>query len=130
MSSPNRFLLLATVLLLGLFFEYTEAFVKGSSRVNARPVLISSELSLGAAKKEGAKKGAAKKKVAPKAVEVETMRKADIVAAIAERMDCTKTDAEKALAAVVGTVQEVSSLLDESHFKSRICLISVCLIFR
>ena len=117
MSAPNRFLLLVTLTLLGLLFESAEAFVKGSSRVNSRPVLVASDISLGAAKKDAAKKGAAKKKSAPKAaVEVETMRKAEIVASIAERMDCTKVDAEKALAAVVGTVQEVSAFRDALHF--------------
>ena len=103
-------------MLLGLLFESAEAFVKGSSRVNSRPVLVTSDISLGAAKKDAAKKGAAKKKSAPKAVEVETMRKAEIVTAIAERMDCTKVDAEKALAAVLGTVQEVSAFRDALHF--------------
>jgi hypothetical protein len=108
MASANRFLLFVTVFLLGLLSKCTEAFVKGSSRVNACPV-FASETSL----------GAAKKKATPKAVEVETLRKADIVAAIAERMDCTKADAEKALAAVVGTVQDVSGCCVKLYLSRR-----------
>jgi len=128
----NRFLFVVTLTLSGLSFEAVEAFVKGSSRMNSRPKHIESSTCLGAAKKKAAatkkksKTGPKTKmeietppevqatpkkaeiKAVPKKVEVETVRKADIVASIAERMDCSKVDAEKALGAVMGTVQDVS----------------------
>jgi hypothetical protein len=120
MFFAHKTVLLAAVLLVCLLSDTAEAFVKGTSRVHARPVTISTT-SRGAAKKGAAKKGAAKKetakKIAPakaKAEPVETMRKTDVVAAIAERMECTKIEAENALAAVVGTVQDVSDAIGES----------------
>ena len=93
-------------LVLALFALSTEAFtssgVKGSSTTRARPA-SSTELNAVAKKK----KKAAKKKAAKKS-DVETLRKADMVAEIAERMGSTKSDADAALTAVMDTISDVS----------------------
>ena len=96
MTSQIRFLVFTTLFILGLFTSGADAFVKGSARVNSRPGFASGT-SLGAAKKKAAKKAA-----------VDTMKKADVVADIAERMECSKVDAERSLSAVLGTIQDVS----------------------
>ena len=98
--------------------QETHAFVRGSAHVNSQPILFTSRTQLAAAKKkegkkaEGTKKAEkSKKAAAPKKqkekVEVEIMRKSEIIASVAGKLECTKTDAEAALAAVLGTITEV-----------------------
>jgi hypothetical protein len=111
-SGSNRMrstLVCLATMLLAFMTQETHAFVKGSPYTNARPVFVSSQTELGAvAKKKAAKKKTASKKAA---AEVETMRKAEIVASVAEKLDCTKTEADAALAAVLGTISEVRLIL-------------------
>ena len=106
-----------TAILALAMVEEAQAFVKGSPHVNARPVFVSSQTELRAvAKKKAATKKAAKKKAASKTAatkaDVETMRKAEIVTSVAEKMECTKIEAENALAAVLGTITEVGMEVD------------------
>lgn len=97
--------------------QETHAFVRGNVHVNTQPILFTSRTQLGATKKkagkkaEGSKKAVAKKAAAPKKkkekVEAEVLRKSEIVASVAGKLECTKSDAEAALAAVLGTITEV-----------------------
>ena len=94
-------LALALMAFLALSVQNTEAFVKGSVTTRARP----SSTELYAAAKKAAKKKKAKKKSTKSAVE--TLRKAELVAEVAEKLGSTKTGAEEALAAVLDTISEV-----------------------
>mmetsp|Transcript_74460 Transcript_74460/g.215226 ORF Transcript_74460/g.215226 Transcript_74460/m.215226 type:complete len:179 (-) Transcript_74460:99-635(-) len=98
--------------------QETHAFVRGNIHVNTQPILFTSRTQLAATKKkagkkaEGSKKAevakkapAAKKKAAEKA-DVEIMRKSEVIASVAGKLQCTKSDAEAALAAVLGTITE------------------------
>ena len=78
-----------------------QGFVKGYVASRSRPHDV--DLHMAAAKK------AAKKKAA-KAATVETVRKPEFVSSVAEKLECSKADAELAVAAVLDTVQEVSRL--------------------
>jgi hypothetical protein len=90
---------------LALAIQNTEAFVKGSATTRSRPQsCTSSELYAVAKKKAATKKKAASKKKS----DVETFRKPDFVAAVAERLDTTKVGAEAAVAAVLDTISDVS----------------------
>lgn len=99
--------------------QETEAFVRGSVHVNTQPILFTSRTQLAAAAKkkgakkaegskkaEGTKKAAAAKQKKEK-VDVEVVRKSDIIASVAGKLECTKTDAEAALSAILGSITEV-----------------------
>jgi hypothetical protein len=104
-SSVRTTLVCLATILLAFVTQEAHAFVKGSPYTNSRPVFVSSNTELGAvAKKKVAKK---KKAASKKASDVETMRKTEVVASLAEKLDCTKADADAALAAVLGTITEV-----------------------
>ena len=100
------------VFLVALLFGFTDAFT--SSPNVGRTALISSRkaTAIRAAASDGApKKKKAKKKKAVKAVvkeEVETFRKPEFVASIAEKTGMSKVDSEAALAAVLETITEAS----------------------
>lgn len=99
------------VILALVMVQETYAFVKGSAHTNSRPVLFTGRTQLAATKKKAAKKAAAKKKKSPPKVEVETIRKTEVVSSVAEKLQCTKSEAESALAAVLGTISEVCNVI-------------------
>jgi hypothetical protein len=99
-TSSLAFVVLA---LLALTVQNCEAFVKGSPTTRTRPVFASTEL-FAEAKKKAAKKAKAKSTV-------ENFRKPEFVATLAEKLDTNKAGAELALAAVLGTIQEVSTCM-------------------
>ena len=79
-----------------------EAFVKGTVTTRTSPASLF-ELNAAAPKKKKQKK----KKAASKS-DVETFRKPDFVASVAEKLDTSKAGAEEALSAVLETISEVS----------------------
>lgn len=102
------------VFLVALLFGCTDAFTSSPS-IGQRTALISSRkaTAIRAAAADGApkKKKAKKKKKAVKAAakeEVETFRKPEFVASIAEKTGMSKVDSEAALAAVLETITEAS----------------------
>ncbi len=95
------------VLLALVMVQEANAFVKGSAHTNSRPILFTGRTQLAATKKKAAKKTAAKKKKQEPKIEVETIRKAEIISSVAGKLECTKSEAESALAAVLGTISEV-----------------------
>lgn len=101
------------VFLVALLFGCTDAFTSSPS-IGQRTALISSRkaTAIRAAAADGApKKKKAKKKKAVKAAakeEVETFRKPEFVASIAEKTGMSKVDSEAALAAVLETITEAS----------------------
>ena len=109
----SLFLVLCALVLI----QETHAFVRGSVHVNSQPILFTSRTQLAATKKkagkkaEGSKKAEGGKKTAvakkKEKVEVEIMRKSEVIASVAGKLACTKTDAEAALAAILGTITEV-----------------------
>jgi hypothetical protein len=102
-------LALFALALLALTVDNTvQAFVKGGvAPTRVRPASVF-ELSAVAKKAKKVKKVATKKGAAKKKVAVDTIRKPDFVASVAEKLDCTKTEADAALAAVLETISEVS----------------------
>eukprot|EP00980_Cylindrotheca_fusiformis_P021118 scaffold8114_cov126-Cylindrotheca_fusiformis.AAC.4 len=92
---------LVIMAILGFAIQNSEAFVKGSSTTRSRPQLSTSNTELYAAAKKTAKKKAASKKA-----EVETFRKPQFIAEVAERLDTTKVEAEAVLAAVLDTISD------------------------
>lgn len=101
------------VFLVSLLFGCTDAFTSSPS-IGQRTALISSRKATAiraAAADEAPKKKTAKKKKAVKAAakeEVETFRKPEFVASIAEKTGMSKVDSEAALAAVLETITEAS----------------------
>ena len=101
------------VLLVSLLFGCTDSFTSSPS-IGQRTALISSRKATAiraAAADEAPKKKTAKKKKAVKAAakeEVETFRKPEFVASIAEKTGMSKVDSEAALAAVLETITEAS----------------------
>lgn len=101
------------VFLVALLFGCTDAFTSSPS-IGQRTALISSRkaTAIRAAAADGApKKKTAKKKKAVNAAakeEVETFRKPEFVASIAEKTGMSKVDSEAALAAVLETITEAS----------------------
>ena len=79
--------------------QNTDAFVnKGSAPMNKRPVLSTSGSS---------STGLCAKRKAAKS-DVETLRKPELVAQVAEKLDTSKVGAEAAVAAVLETIVDVS----------------------
>lgn len=77
--------------------QNTDAFVnKGSAPMNKRPVLRTSSTTGLCAKKKAAKST------------VETLRKPELIAQVAEKLDTSKVGAEAAVAAVLETIVDVS----------------------
>lgn len=83
--------------------------MKGSATTRSRPQLSTSTELYAVAKKKTANK---KKAAAKKKTDVETLRKAEIVAEVAERLDTSKVAAEAAVAAVLDTISDVSPAPD------------------
>lgn len=82
-------------LMLALSVENTKAFVKGTATTRARP--FSTEL-YADAKKKTAKKS-----------DVETLRKPELLAQVADKMETSKAGADAAVTAVLDTIVEVSN---------------------
>ena len=93
----------AAALLLALLIATASAFVpdNGPAPLSTRPARRPSGVTMKAAK---AKKTKSKKK----ADEVETFKKPEFIASIADKTGFSKADSEAALAAVLDTIQEVS----------------------
>lgn len=99
MRSTATLFLVALMALLAM--TGVQGFVRGTSRTHSQPVLVTG--------RNTQLHAVAKKKAAKKKSDVETIRKAELVASIAEKLDCTKAEADASLAAVLGTVTEVST---------------------
>ena len=100
-----------SVIILTIFalaVQNTDAFVnKGSAYINKRPALTTSGSSTTT--------GLYAKKAAKKASTVDTLRKPELIAQVAEKLDTSKVGAEAAVAAVLETIVDVSLLLYVVH---------------
>ena len=121
------------ICLIALIASVADAFT-ASTHARPRRALISSRKPTAIRADAASEDGTAKKKVAKKAKkaveakapakakkdvgEVETFRKPEFVASIAEKTGMSKVDSEAALAAVLDTISEVSFL----------CVLIICLI--
>jgi hypothetical protein len=99
---------LVILAVLAFAIQNTDAFVKGSATTRSRPQSSTSTELYAVAKKKAATKKTAAKKSAKKKSDVETFRKPEFIAAVAERLDTTKVGAEAAVAAVLDTISDVS----------------------
>jgi hypothetical protein len=87
------------VLLATTLVQDAAAFVKGSATTRTRPSFAPIERHAEEPKKKAKKEP------------VDTCRKPELVSQLAEKLDLTKSDAEATLAAVLGTIQDVSSVV-------------------
>lgn len=102
------------IFLSALMFNVAHAFTTSNHACQRKALITSRKTttikaaasSEGAKKKKTTKKKAPVKKEVPKE-EVETVRKPEFVASIAEKTGMSKTDSEAALAAVIETITEV-----------------------
>jgi hypothetical protein len=108
-------LALVVLALLALGVQNAEAFVKGSAATRARP--FSTELYAVAKKAPKAKKASKAKKGAKAKVSVDSIRKPEFIASVAEKMDTTKAGAEAAVAAVLDTIADVSNEIGEFNLE-------------
>ena len=98
---------LVILAILALFFtNNAEAFARGTATTRSQPLSATSTQLSAAAKKKTAKKKAASKK-SIEAFEVEPLKKPELVAQIADRLDITKVAADAALTAVIDTIADV-----------------------
>jgi len=96
---------LVLLTILALFLTKTEAFARGSAVTRTQPLSATSTQLNAAAKKKKAKKKKAASKAAAK-FEVEPLRKPELVAQIADRLDITKVAADAALTGVMETIAD------------------------
>lgn len=101
---------LVLLAILALFLHNTEAFARGTAITRSQPISATSTTTQlhAVAKKKTAKKKTASKKAA-ETLEVEALKKAELVAQIADRLDITKVAADAALTAVIDTIADVRS---------------------
>lgn len=93
--------------ILALFLpNNADAFARGTATTRTQP-LSASSTQLYAAKKKVAKKKKAASKKSTAALEIEALKKPELVAQIADRLDITKVAADAALTAVVDTIADV-----------------------
>jgi len=101
---------LVLLTILALFLTKTEAFARGSAVTRTQPLsATSTQLNAAAKKKKAKKKKKAASKAASKAAakfEVEPLRKPELVAQIADRLDITKVAADAALTGVMETIAD------------------------
>ncbi|KAL3934623.1 MAG: hypothetical protein SGBAC_009695 [Bacillariaceae sp.] len=92
--------------ILALFLpNNADAFARGTATTRTQP-LSASSTQLYAAKKKVAKKKKAASKKSTAALEIEALKKPELVAQIADRLDITKVAADAALTAVVDTIAD------------------------
>mmetsp|Transcript_389 Transcript_389/g.567 ORF Transcript_389/g.567 Transcript_389/m.567 type:complete len:116 (-) Transcript_389:451-798(-) len=94
--------------ILALFLpNNADAFARGTATTRSQPLTATSTQLYAAAKKKTAKKKKAASKKAAAPLEVEPLKKPELVAEIAERLDITKVAADAALTAVIETIADV-----------------------
>jgi hypothetical protein len=106
--------------LLAALVQDTDAFVKGSATTRTRPSFATTER-YAVAKKKAAPKKAAKASAKAGKVALESCRKPEIISQLMVKLDMSKVDADAALAAVLGTIQEVSSFFRMRCLHSIVC---------